>query len=120
MHHRPVRECIQRGQPLIGSEDDSVRDAVKRMAEHSCSSILICDGETLRGIFTERDLLVRVVAADRDPDKTKLGEVMSADPVDADVLAAQCLFEPGVEGAHGRAVALHGFADVRGLGVCFA
>jgi CBS domain-containing protein len=50
------------------------------MAEHCCSSILICEGEHLRGIFTERDLLVRVVAAGLDPYRTKLGEVMTPNP----------------------------------------
>jgi CBS domain-containing protein len=50
------------------------------MAEHCCTSILVCDGEQLRGIFTERDLLMRVVAAGRDPAATRLAEVMTADP----------------------------------------
>jgi CBS domain-containing protein len=50
------------------------------MAEHACSSILICEGDKLEGIFTERDLLVRVVAAGLDPDQVKLGQVMTPDP----------------------------------------
>lgn len=77
---RPVRECIARDEPLIGRKSDTVRDATRQMAEHACSSILVCDGDKLLGIFTERDLLVRVVAAGLDPDKVTLGEVMTADP----------------------------------------
>lgn len=77
---QPVRDCIVRDEPLCGHPGDTVHDAVARMAEHCCSSILVCEGEQLRGIFTERDLLVRVVAAGLDPDKTKLAEVMTADP----------------------------------------
>lgn len=80
MTGRPVRGCIKRERPLIAKAGDSVRSATLLMAEQCCSSILICDGEELRGIFTERDLLVRVVADGLDPDRTTLGEVMSSEP----------------------------------------
>ena len=80
MLQRPVRECIRRSEPLVGKPGDSVRAAVKEMSAHVCSSILICEGGRLVGIFTERDLLARVVAEGLDPDRTKLDEVMSADP----------------------------------------
>jgi CBS domain-containing protein len=80
MPNTPVRECIKRDEPLMARRADTVRDATARMAEHACSSILICEGGKILGIFTERDLLVRVVAAGLDPDRTTLGEVMTADP----------------------------------------
>jgi CBS domain-containing protein len=80
MATRPVREIITRDRPLVGRTNDTVRTAAKKMAEHRCGSILVCDGEQLRGIFTERDLLVRVVAAGRDAARTKLAEVMTREP----------------------------------------
>src|SRR5687768_65440 len=80
MSKRPVRECIKRDEPLCARAEDTVYDATARMAEHCCSSILICEKGELRGIFTERDLLVRVVAAGLNPRKTMLGEVMTANP----------------------------------------
>ena len=80
MPNRPVRECIKRDVALVGKAEDSVQQAARRMAEARCSSILICDGERLRGIFTERDLMVRVVAAGLDPSTTPLSQVMTADP----------------------------------------
>jgi CBS domain-containing protein len=80
MATRPVREIITRDRPLVGRTNDTVRTAAKKMAEHGCGSILVCDGGKLRGIFTERDLLVRVVAAGRDAAKTKLVEVMTPEP----------------------------------------
>jgi CBS domain-containing protein len=49
------------------------------MAENCCGSVLVMQGERLLGIFTERDLLVRVVAADLDPMATRLDEVMTKD-----------------------------------------
>ena len=57
-----------------------MQTATVRMAEQRCGSILVCDGEQLCGIFTERDLLTRVVAAGRDAAQTRLGEVMTPDP----------------------------------------
>jgi CBS domain-containing protein len=75
-----VREIIQRDRPLIGAPEDTVHTAAARMAEHYCGSILVCAGDELRGIFTERDVLARVVAAGRDPGRTRLEEVMTPEP----------------------------------------
>ena len=75
-----VREIINRDQPLVGRPDDTVQAAAARMAERCRGSILVCDGDRLRGIFTERDLLARVVAAGHEPARTRLAEVMTPDP----------------------------------------
>ena len=80
MTTRLVREIIARDRPLVGRAGDTVQTAAEEMAEHRCDSILVYDGEKLRGIFTERDLLVRVVAAGRDAVRTKLAEVMTREP----------------------------------------
>jgi len=80
MPSRPVSECIRRKEALVGEAGQSVQQAAQRMAQACCSSILICDGERLQGIFTERDLLVRVVAAGLDPGTTTLGQVMTPNP----------------------------------------
>jgi CBS domain-containing protein len=80
MPNRPVRDCIRRKEALVAEAGASVQHAARLMAHACCSSILICDGDVLRGIFTERDLLVRVVAAGLDPETTTLGEVMTANP----------------------------------------
>jgi CBS domain-containing protein len=45
----------------------SVADAVRVMNQHKVGSILILDQGRLAGIFTERDVLTRVVAAGRNP-----------------------------------------------------
>ncbi len=80
MAKRRVREILQRDRPLVGRPNDTVRAAAARMAAHRCGSILVCEDEKLRGIFTERDLLARVVAHGRDPATTRLAEVMTPDP----------------------------------------
>jgi CBS domain-containing protein len=50
------------------------------MASNNVRSILVTRGKTLVGIFTGTDLACRVVAKGRDPDATKLADVMTPDP----------------------------------------
>ena len=62
--------------------EDTARDAAKMMVEVNISAVLVVvDGDCLVGIVTERDLSRRVVATDRRASETKLGEIMTADPV---------------------------------------
>ena len=56
----------------------SVAEAVKEMNRHKIGSVLILDGAKLAGIFTERDVLTRVVAADLDPKTTAVTQVMTS------------------------------------------
>ncbi len=54
-------------------------EAVQEMNRHKVGSVLIMEGDRLLGIFTERDVLSRVVAADLDPKKHTVAEVMTGD-----------------------------------------
>jgi CBS domain-containing protein len=64
---------------LTGSA--TVREAAALMRSRHIGSVLIVgkDGK-LEGIFTERDVVCRVVADCKDPDRTKLHTVMTAGP----------------------------------------
>src|SRR4030095_1723932 len=55
----------------------TVFEAAQKMAAQLIGSIPVVEGDELVGIFTERDLLNRVVAKDLDPKKTPLSQVMS-------------------------------------------
>jgi CBS domain-containing protein len=59
----------------------SVRDAARTMSEHNIGAIAVLDSGTLVGIFSERDILSRIVAEGRDPDSTPVGSVMTKDIV---------------------------------------
>ncbi|MCB2101204.1 MAG: CBS domain-containing protein [Rhodobacterales bacterium] len=61
----------------------TVREAAENMAMKHISSIAVSqdENEALIGIFTERDLITRVVAEGKDPQSTKLADVMTKDPV---------------------------------------
>lgn len=59
--------------------EDRVLDAVKVMNDHRIGSVMVIDRDTgkMAGIFTERDLLTRVVAEHRDPEATRVADVMT-------------------------------------------
>ncbi len=61
------------------SSGKTIREAAKIMAENKVGSILIVNGKEIKGIFTERDVLNKVVAKGLDPDKTKVDDVMTKD-----------------------------------------
>ena len=63
----------------------SVRDTAAIMAHHHIGAVPVVDGERLVGIFTERDVLARVVAAGLDPAATPIADVMSTQLVVAEV-----------------------------------
>ena len=54
-----------------------VRDACRVMRDRRIGAVLVSEGETLHGIFTERDVMNLVVAGDKDPALTKVAEVMT-------------------------------------------
>jgi CBS domain-containing protein len=68
---------------LVAAPTMSVLDAAKLMNEHGTGSVLVCDGDKLLGIFTERDLMRRVVAVQKDLLTTRLMDVMTTSLVTA-------------------------------------
>lgn len=59
----------------------TVADAVRIMNQQKVGSILVMQSGQLVGIFTERDVLTRVVAAGRAPGITSVADVMTHNPV---------------------------------------
>ena len=56
----------------------TVLEAALLMNERGIGSVIVIDNDRLAGIFTERDVLRRVVAEQRDPATTKLADVMTS------------------------------------------
>jgi CBS domain-containing protein len=63
------------------SEQQSVLDVTRTMVEHNIGAVPVVRDGKLVGIFSERDLMKRIVAEGRDPAKTLVGEVMTPDPL---------------------------------------
>lgn len=67
------------------TEDASVLDAIKLMAERSVGSLLVMDGDVLQGIVTERDYARKVIIKGRASDTTRVAEIMTAEVCTATV-----------------------------------
>lgn len=59
--------------------DASVADAVNVMVEGGVGSVLIMKDEQLKGLFTERDLMCRVIHEGKDPGGTPVRDVMTTE-----------------------------------------
>jgi CBS domain-containing protein len=55
----------------------SVAVAARAMRENDIGDIIVLDGDRLFGILTDRDIVVRVLAEDKDPTTTAVGEICS-------------------------------------------
>lgn len=80
MFSQRVRYVMEQKRLLTASPEVTVSDAAKRMADRKVGAIMVVEGESLVGIFTERDALVRVMAPDRDAKTTRLADVMTPAP----------------------------------------
>lgn len=74
--------------------DSSVLEAARFMMEHNIGAVPVLRNGELVGIFSERDIMNRVVAGGRLPGMTKVSEVMTANPktVAVDETIENCLF----------------------------
>ncbi|MDP6944779.1 MAG: CBS domain-containing protein [Myxococcota bacterium] len=77
---KSIRDVISGGAPLVVGLRDTVLDVVGAMSDRHQAAALVATHDGLAGIFTERDYLVRVVAAGRAPETTQVGSVMTPDP----------------------------------------
>lgn len=60
------------------SPDVSVRDAAGEMIDANVGCLVVADAGRVVGVFTERDLLWRVVGSGKDPDRTPISDVMTS------------------------------------------
>lgn len=74
---KQIAELIE-GRPLFYiSTGEKVRDAARRMTDWNIGAVAVLDDERLAGVFSERDLMSRVVAKGLDPDATPVSSVMT-------------------------------------------
>ena len=81
MPTRTLQSIVSQRPLVLGTPGMTVHDAAVAMRAKGVGSVVIESQGGLAGIFTERDLLNRVVAAGRDPASTTIGEVMTTDVV---------------------------------------
>ncbi len=77
----PVVSLVGRS-TIVMREDDTVSAAIEKMSRENVGSVVIVDDSMKPiGIFTERDLLMRVCARGLDPSGTRLRDVMTRNPL---------------------------------------
>ena len=80
MLRKIIPDVIRDQETVHLTSDATVREAARLMQQRNVGSMLVMEQGRLDGILTERDVVQRVVAAGRDPDQTRLEEVMTKNP----------------------------------------
>jgi len=81
---RKLREIMRPGFLFVVQRDATVREAAQVMTDDNVGIVLVLEGEQLVGVFSERDVVRRVVERGLDPDRTPVGDVMTAQIVVGD------------------------------------
>jgi CBS domain-containing protein len=76
--HR-LRSILERQQVITAPPDATVQQVSVTMTRAHIGAIPIVDEGRLIGVFSERDLMTRVVVAGRDPHATRVSEVMTTE-----------------------------------------
>jgi CBS domain-containing protein len=77
----PMNRIFAEGEAIHSvGPDTPVTECVRLMTAEKIGALVVMDSERLKGIFTERDALNKVLAAGLDPGSTKVSEVMTKDP----------------------------------------
>ena len=84
MPRRKLIDIVGDQELLFTPPDASVQEVAKQMAARHVAAILVVEDGVLKGVFTERDLLQRVVAAGLDTVNTSISQVMTPDPISLD------------------------------------
>jgi hypothetical protein len=71
-----VKELVDRELYFV-QPTDTVAEVIRKMAGLRVGAILVMEEGVLRGVFSERDVLIRVVLAKLDPENTLVGDVMT-------------------------------------------
>jgi CBS domain-containing protein len=83
-----VRDIIDQRDLFSVEESETVANVARRMAELHVGAILVLNQDELRGVFSERDLMKRVVLERLDPERTPVSRVMSTALAVIDELAS--------------------------------
>src|SRR5215213_10379477 len=81
MADKKARDIMTPDPQCIG-ENDTVLDAAKQLAELDVGAMPICgEDDRLKGMLTDRDIVVKVLAQGKDPEQTRAGELGQGKPI---------------------------------------
>lgn len=81
---KKLRELMRPGFLFMVQRTATVAEAVRMMAANNVGIVIVRDGDRLAGVFSERDVVRRVVDRGLDPARTPVGDVMTTDILVAD------------------------------------
>jgi len=81
---KKLREIMRAGFLFVVQREETVREAVQVMTANNVGIVLVLEGERLVGVFSERDVVRRVVDRGLDPDVTPVGDVMTSQIIAGD------------------------------------
>jgi CBS domain-containing protein len=81
---KTLRDIMRSGFIFTVEKKAMVSEAVRLMADHNVGIVIVLDGGRLAGVFSERDVVRRVLYQGLDPDRTPLGDVMTGCVITAD------------------------------------
>lgn len=82
---KTIKDILGKREPYSVKPDMTVREAVNYLVEKKIGAVGVCEGPTVVGVFSERDLLHRVVHAGLDPAATPVSAVMTGDVISIDI-----------------------------------
>lgn len=82
---KPISEILDRkgSMVLCVDENETVLDAIGLMADVNIGAVLVKRGDTMAGIFTERDYLQKIALSSRSSRSTPVKDVMSSPVISA-------------------------------------
>lgn len=86
--HKPIRrtpmaviDTIMKTHVITASPDDNIGAVAKTMKEKGLGAVIVTENDKITGILSERDILNKVVAEDKDPHGISVKEVFTPNPV---------------------------------------
>ncbi len=116
-----LEQVLRNRRLLTAHPTEPVLDVIRRMTAARVGAVTVLDGEQLVGVFSERDLMSRVVVPGRDAESTHVGEVMTREVVTAELDESrdECLAKMQRAGcrhlpvlAHGHTIAMISMRDL--------
>ena len=77
---RPIRAIPSLREPVVVKKSTSLHAVIERMNRERIGCVLVVDDGRLVGVFTERDILTRVVGQSRDLEHESVGDLMTTKP----------------------------------------
>ena len=81
---KSIRDILGERDTITVEQSISIADAARLMSDHQIGAVPVVNDGRLVGIFSERDVLTRVVAAGKNPATTTVGDVMSTNLIVAE------------------------------------